>query len=60
MVTEDVRDALKQLSLKLKTPVQVLLCQAINGLLKEHRIDQRADEQILPRGGAAHVARRRP
>jgi hypothetical protein len=49
----------KQLALSLKTPVQVLLCRAINELLTKHGVAARADEVILPRGGAAHAARRR-
>lgn len=57
-VTEDVRDALKQLSLQQRTPVQVLLCQAINDLFQKHGIGRLADETILPRGGAAQAAQR--
>jgi hypothetical protein len=57
-VTEDVRDALKQLSLHQRMPVQVLLCQAINDLFEKHGIERLADETILPRGGAAQIAHR--
>jgi hypothetical protein len=41
-VTEDVRDALKQLSLHERMPVQVLLCQAINDLFEKHGIERLA------------------
>jgi hypothetical protein len=57
-VTEDVRDALKQLALNQRTSLQVLLCRAINDLFAKHGRDRLADETVLPRGGAAQAARR--
>jgi hypothetical protein len=57
-VSEEVRTALKQLSATSKKPIQVLLCEAINALFEEHGIATRAEDKPLPRGGAAHIARR--
>jgi hypothetical protein len=58
-VTEDVRDALKQIALNQRTSLQVLVCQAINDLFVKNGRERLADETVLPRGGAAQMAHRR-
>jgi hypothetical protein len=54
----DVVRALKRLALDRETTVQSLLAQAINDLLEKHGQSRLANEQPLPRGGAAQRARR--
>lgn len=39
--------------------MQHLLCQAINDLFEKNGLTRMADEDMLPRGGAAHKARGR-
>jgi hypothetical protein len=49
-----VRKELRALAVELDVTLQHLLCRAINDLLEKHGRKRMADEDMLPRGGAAH------
>jgi hypothetical protein len=49
-----VRKELRTLAAKQDVTLQHLLCRAVNDLLEKHGIARMADEEMLPRGGAAH------
>jgi hypothetical protein len=48
-----VRKELRMLAMQLDVTLQHLLCHAINDLLEKHERKRMADEDMLPRGGAA-------
>lgn len=54
----DVVRTLKRLAIDRETTVQSLLAQAINDLFEKHGYSRLANEQPLPRGGAAQRIRR--
>jgi len=49
-----VRRELRALAVELDVTMQHLLCCALNDLFEKHGRGRLADEQMLPRGGAAH------
>lgn len=53
-VAMPVRKELRSLAVERDVTLQYLLCQAINDLLEKHGRQRIADEEMLPRGGAAH------
>ncbi|HXZ03046.1 MAG TPA: ribbon-helix-helix domain-containing protein [Stellaceae bacterium] len=54
----EVVRTLKRLAVDRETTVQSLLAQAINDLFEKHGYARLANEQPLPRGGAAQRLRR--
>jgi antitoxin-like ribbon-helix-helix protein len=56
-VAMPVRKELRRLAMELDVTLQHLLCQAINDLFEKHGRTRMADEDMLPRGGAAHKGR---
>lgn len=56
-VAMPVRKELRILATQLDVTLQHLLCQAINDLFEKNGRSRIADEEMLPRGGAAHKSR---
>ena len=52
-----VRKELRLLATEQEVTLQHLLCQAINDLFVKNGRPRLADEDMLPRGGAAHKSR---
>lgn len=52
-VESEVRRALRTLAAEQDVTLQHLMCVAINDLLEKHGRSRLADEDMLPRGGAA-------